>query len=96
MSSKSLTTALIASIFVAGMAGSALAQTTWQQDHPRREQVNGRLDNQNQLIYQDYKNGQITKGQAQQLYREDRRIRQEERSMAARNGGHITRNDRIC
>jgi hypothetical protein len=59
--------------------------------HPRRAQVNGRLNNQNKRIDQGEKNGTLTRGQARQLHQEDRGIRKEERQDAAANGGHITR-----
>src|SRR5215471_10978071 len=79
---------------VVAMAGTAvtgaMAETNWAQNHPRREQVNDRLQNQNRRINQEVREGEITKGQAQQLHQEDRAIRQEERGMAKLNGGHIT------
>jgi hypothetical protein len=83
----------------------ALAQTTtppttpgsgdtqWQKDHPRREQVNQRLNNQNARINQEVKSGQISKAQGAQLHKNDRQIRKEERMMASQNGGHITKTE---
>ncbi|MGB7832082.1 MAG: hypothetical protein WBL84_07715, partial [Xanthobacteraceae bacterium] len=70
--------------------GAACAQSNWAQNHPRREQVNDRLANQNRRINQEVREGEITKGQARQLHQEDHAIRQEERGMAKLNGGHIT------
>jgi hypothetical protein len=78
-------------ISLAALAGTASADTTWQKNHPRREQVNNRLVNQNKRIHQDVKNGTLTKTQAAQLHKEDRQVRQEERAMANQNGGHITK-----
>lgn len=69
----------------------AFAQTHWQKEHPRRAEVNKRLANQNRRIHNEVKEGEITKGQAATLHKEDRQIRQEERDMAAQNGGHITK-----
>jgi hypothetical protein len=66
------------------------AQTTWDQNHPRRAEVNGRLENQNSRIKQEVREGEISKGQARQLHAEDHAIRQEERAMAKTNDGHIT------
>src|SRR5258708_17104296 len=74
---------------LAGAAGTASADTTWQKNHPRREQVNNRLANQNSRIHQDVKNGTMTKGQAAALHHQDHQVRQEERAMASQNGGHI-------
>jgi hypothetical protein len=68
----------------------AMAQTAWDRDHPRRDQVNDRLSNQNQRINREVREGELTKGQAQHLHAEDRAIRNEERSMAGFNHGHIT------
>lgn len=35
--------------------------TAWQKDHPRREQVNNRLANQNKRIKTEVKEGEVTK-----------------------------------
>ena len=73
------------------LAANALADTQWEKDHPRREQVNNRLANQNQRIKTERKEGEISKAQAQKLHAEDHAIRKEERTMASTNGGHITK-----
>jgi Spy/CpxP family protein refolding chaperone len=72
-------------------AGAASADTAWQKNHPRREQVNHRLNNQDKRIHNDVKNGTLTKGQAAALHKDDHQVRQEERDMASQNGGHITK-----
>lgn len=74
-------------------ASSAFADTAWERSHPRRDQVNDRLENQSRRINQEYREGEITRAQAHRLHQEDRRIRQEERDMASMNGGHITRGE---
>jgi len=89
---KILTVAAL-TLSLAGVAGTSLAETQWQKDHPRRTQVNKRLANQNKRINTERKEGEITKGQAQQLHKEDHQIRQEERDMASQNGGHITKSE---
>jgi hypothetical protein len=86
--------AACATVLVVGAAGSAFAETPWQAGHPWRDQVNGRLGNQYHRINQERREGEFGRGQARQLHREDHRIRGEERRMAARDGGHITRYDR--
>ena len=87
-------TVAAATLALSGVATSALADDTqWQKDHPRREQVNNRLANQNQRIKTERKDGQINKAQAKQLHSEDHAIRQEERTMASTNGGHITKTE---
>src|SRR5580692_5339895 len=75
------------------LAGNASADTTWQKNHPRREQVNNRLNNQNKRIHNDVKNGTLTKSQAASLHKDDHQVRQEERDMASQNGGHITKSE---
>ena len=77
----------------AGVAGSALADTSWQAHHPRREQVNNRLHNQSRRIHHDVRDGSMTRAQAHQLRTDDHKIRQEERDMASMDGSHITRQD---
>jgi len=72
-------------------SGAAMAETQWEKEHPRRDQVNDRLANQDKRIHQERKEGEITKGQAKQLHREDHAIRKEERTMASTNNGHITK-----
>ncbi len=92
-SCKLLSLLLFSSLAVLS-AGSALAADgQWAKNHPRREQVNDRLANQNKRIKQEVKEGEISKGQAAKLHREDRQIRQEERAMASQNGGHITKQE---
>ena len=68
-----------------------MADTAWQKAHPRREQVNARLANQNRRIHQEVKEGDLSKAQAASLHKDDRQIRSEERAMASQNGGHITK-----
>ena len=77
-------------IFVGNFVTSASAETQWGRNHPRRDQVNDRLANQNRRINQEVREGELTRGQAQQIHREDRAIRHEERTMAKFNNGHIT------
>ena len=66
-------------------------ETPWQKEHPRRTEVNARLANQNRRIDQERREGEISKSQARQLHREDHAIRQEERTMASTNHGHLTK-----
>lgn len=91
-SRKFLSLTLVA-VFAATSMGSVFAATQWNKNHPRRTQVNKRLNNQNRRINQERKEGEISKGQAAHLHQEDRQIRGEERAMASQNGGHITRQE---
>jgi len=90
--SKAIAIAVI-TFFAVGIAGSAIAETQWDKDHPRRDQVNDRLKNQNKRIRREVKEGEMSKAQAAKLHRDDRQMRQEERDMASQNGGHITKQE---
>ncbi|MDR3418109.1 MAG: hypothetical protein P4L83_18195 [Nevskia sp.] len=87
---KSLSVATL-TLLAAGLATNAMADTQWQKNHPRREEVNKRLANQNRRIHNEVKEGEISKGQAARLHKQDHQIRQEERDMASQNGSHITK-----
>ena len=71
-----------------GVAGASA--DPWQYNHPRRVEVNDRLANQNYRIDRDYRDGDITLGQARYLHQEDRYIRGQERFDGRFDGGHIT------
>ena len=76
------------------LAGATAANAgAWQNHHPRRAEVNGRLANQNRRINQERRDGQITRAQARDLHAEDRGIRAQERFDASRDGGHITKGE---
>src|SRR5215472_13467950 len=94
---KSIRTAVtvtLATVALTGLVSTALADDTqWEKEHPRREEVNNRLANQNQRIKTERKEGEISKAQARKLHAEDHAIRKEERAMASTNGGHITKSE---
>lgn len=85
-----LTLAAAVALTVAGLPVRAQA-TPWQKNHPRRAEVNQRLNNQNRRIRQGVQSGKLSPDQAKALHQEDHSIRQEERQDAAQQGGHITR-----
>jgi hypothetical protein len=82
---------------LAGYAGAALAaeagDATWQQNHPRREEVNQRLRNQNNRIHQDVRDGTMSRSQAAAIHQQDHQVRQEERDMASQNNSHISKSE---
>ena len=85
-----ITTALMLS----SMAASTFAaEGQFDKNHPRRAEVNKRLDNQNKRIHKEVKEGEMTKGKAAKLHKKDHQIRKEERIMASQNGGHITKQE---
>lgn len=78
-------------IAILGITSTSFAQENkFDRTHPRRAEVNARLKNQDRRIHQEVKEGHMSRRQASRLHRADRRIRREERRMAARNHGHIT------
>lgn len=92
---RSACTALAVVLAGAAFSSAALAETQWEKDHPRRDQVNDRLQNQDKRIHHEVKEGELSKGQAARLHRQDHAIRKEERRMAARHGGHITKAEQV-
>jgi hypothetical protein len=92
-STRKAVTVLLMSISLAGVATSALAETKWERNHPRRDQVNDRLANQNKRIKTEVAEGEMSKAKAAKLHQEDRQIRREERLMASQNNGHITKQE---
>jgi hypothetical protein len=88
---------LVALTFVAtlvtGATVDAFAEAHWDKTHPRRDQVNDRLANQNRRINKEVKQGEISKAQARDLHHQDHQIRREEHAMASQNGGHITKQE---
>lgn len=84
---------MVVALFLFGITANVLAETEWEKKHPRRTQVNRRLNNQNRRINNRVRNGKMTQAQASRLHKNDRNIRGEERGMAKQNGGHITRQE---
>ncbi len=83
-----------ATLLLAGMTISAFADNAqFDKNHPRRAEVNQRLGNQDKRINKEVKEGEISKGQAAKLHKEDQHMRKEERAMASKDGGHITKQD---
>ena len=89
---KKFSTIIIGMLTLTVSAG-AIAETVWEKEHPRRDQVNDRLEHQNHRIHRELKEGEITKAQAKDLHQQDHSIRQEERAMASEHGGHITKKE---
>jgi hypothetical protein len=89
---RMLSIAAVGATFFA-MSGNVSAETKFQANHPRRAEVNGRLNNQNRRIDTEVKDGQIGRRQAAYLHGEDHQIRTEERAFARGDNGHITRGE---
>jgi hypothetical protein len=76
-----------------GATSSFAREGTWNEEHPRRAEVNQRLENQRERVTQGVREGELTRREAARLHREDRAIRARERAMASRHGGHLTRHE---
>ena len=85
----------LAALLCSAVAVNATAETKWEKAHPRRDQVNDRLERQSARIHQEVKEGDLTKAQAAELHKDDAQIRAEERAMASQNGGHITKAEQL-
>ena len=87
------TTAIIlGAIATLGAAGAASANP-WQAHHPRRVEVNHRLNHIDHRIAVERREGELSRGQARDLRREDAGIRAQERFDASRDRSHITRGE---
>ena len=85
--------ALIGLAVAFGAATNASAAANAEPNHPRRDQVIDRLNNQTNRIRDERKEGDLTASQAKQLHSEDRSIYQQEQFDAKLNGGHITKTE---
>lgn len=70
---------------------TASAETPWQANHPRRVEVNHRLQNQAERISAARQAGEISARKAHRLRVADHHILRQERRMARMHGGHLTR-----
>lgn len=76
-----------------GGAGSASAETHWQDGHPARAEVNARLDNQSHRIREERREGGLNGRQAYRLRVADRHIRMQEQRFAHPHHGRLTRHE---
>lgn len=87
---------LFSGLFVVflGIANVSMAQDgSFAKNHPRRSEVNHRLNNQYHRIHNKVKDGEISRRVAHHLHQRDQQIRKEERRMASRHDGHITKRE---
>ena len=95
MKLRNLLIAAMGLTVMAGAAGAASAATPWQAHHPRRVEVNHRINHLNRSIRVERREGKITARQAHYLHARTHAIRAQERRMAARDGGHLTRREQV-
>ena len=68
-------------------------QRTHIPNHPRVNQVNKRVDNQEKRITEEKKEGDLTKAQAKQDRKNLKSINQEKKDMRKMDKGHLTKAD---
>jgi NADH:ubiquinone oxidoreductase subunit F (NADH-binding) len=90
MNTKTIVAAVAGLILAAAGAQAASAQD-FAQTHPRRAEVNQRLDRQDARIAEARADGAMGSVKAHRLRRADHRIRVTERRLARRHGGHISK-----
>jgi hypothetical protein len=88
MNTKTLLVAVAGLALTLGGAGVASAQDSVQ-THPRRAEVNQRLDNQNRRIDAAKASGEMSAAKAHRLHRADRHVRKTERRIAMGHNGRI-------
>ncbi len=82
-----------AGLLVAGLATPAFAESVWDRNHPRRDQVNDRISHQERRITNERREGEISRGQARAMRGQLAGIRAQERYDARFDGSHITRHE---
>jgi hypothetical protein len=93
LSSRDLRKFVFLSAALIGVMGFAEAASaaTWAQTHPRRAEVNHRLNHQAVRIAKAEAAGKISPAKASRLLHKDAKLHREERAMASLHHGHITR-----
>jgi len=62
----------------------------FRHEHPRRAEVNHRIDNQERQIGQDRRDGELSASQAKNLRQQDQSIKRQEEADVAANHGYLT------
>jgi len=88
---KTALMALMGVVLTGAAVTGASAETPWQANHPARAEVNHRLANQAMRIKAERRAGEISARKAHRLHIADRHVLRQERRMAARHDGHLTR-----
>jgi hypothetical protein len=86
---KTIVTAALLTAMIGVVSAPAFA-ADFAATHPRRAEVNHRINHENAKTSREVRDGKLTAQQGRQLHREDHQVRTEERSMASQDGGHIT------
>jgi hypothetical protein len=88
---KSASIVSAAALLAASLSGPVFAQE--EPGHPRVNEVQGRIDNQENRINQGVNKGQITPNQAARDERRDARVERQLHRDEAKHDGHITKGE---
>ncbi|MBS1638764.1 MAG: hypothetical protein JST94_11210 [Bacteroidetes bacterium] len=86
-------TAIATTISLATFAQGPGKQPTHIKNHPRVNEVDKRIDNQEKRITEERKEGDLTKKQAQQDRKNLKTVNQEKKDMRKEDKGHLTTKD---
>jgi hypothetical protein len=89
---RTLTAAILATAALS-VAGAASADTRWEKNHPRQDQVLDRVSHQKARIRDERREGEISKAQAHRMLRHENQVAREDRVVARANGGFITKRE---
>lgn len=80
-------------VFSAMLSGAVMAQDTAVPGHPRVNEVNNRLSNQQNRTQAGVADGQLNAKQAARDEKQDANIAQRESADEAKHGGHLTKGE---
>ncbi|HSV02717.1 MAG TPA: hypothetical protein VLI41_05880 [Phenylobacterium sp.] len=87
---RTVLAATIGALACGAAVTSASAETRWEYNHPRQDQVLDRSQHQRAVIRHEEATGRISHRRAQVLLAKERRLAMTEHRMARRNGGYLT------
>lgn len=87
---RTLSLSLLSLVAGGLIAGTASAETPWQAQHPRQEQVLQRDAHQRHVIRAERRQGELTRGQARHLLAADRRVARQDHALSRAHGGAIS------
>jgi hypothetical protein len=83
----------IAALSTLAIGTAASANTPWENNHPRQDQVLDRVQNQRHEVRRDVRDGELSRTQAHRLLARDNHIAREDHIIAHANGGYITKHE---
>jgi hypothetical protein len=88
---RKLLVAIFGLLATGAVCSTASAETRWERNHPRQEQVLHRVALQRHDIRKERREGELTHGEAHRLQARDTRVARQDHRMARANGGFITK-----